>query len=244
MLGLQVGKLLCLSGGLSFFFLLVKELGHVARALVNVDGVILLGLLVSNHLEVGFSAILLLLLVVFDHLLLVLLGQHFLLGEVDGPLLLGLFLFLEFSLLRQSLELLRPLLLFLLLHLLESQCLSLLSLSGLFLCLVISDGLAEAEHVRKRGVVLFKGGDAFLGLLCDLGSLGLLGSLWGLLQQVGLILGWLAVVMVLLVVPLLVLLMMVLIALKEHPLFRFQRLLQLNRLHRLIGEEHRHCQRS
>lgn len=90
------------SGGfLDFFILLlffglladgVKSFRHLSRTLESVNGVVLFGFLVSDHLEVSYAAIETLFLLILDLHLDVLGCEHFPLGLVDDLLMLRLLL--------------------------------------------------------------------------------------------------------------------------------------------------------
>jgi len=89
---------------------LVEHSGHFTRSFIDVNCVILFGLLVSEDLHTALSTILCLPLFILDHHTLILLGEHLPSSDIDRDLSLSLLLLLNFCLL---IELLLPLFIFL-----------------------------------------------------------------------------------------------------------------------------------
>ena len=95
---------------------LVQHTRHLSRALVHIDGIVLLSLLISEDLQALRAAIRFLPLLILNHHVLVLLGEHFPGGQVDGDLSLEILLLLCLGLSLQRLHALLVLSLSKLLH--------------------------------------------------------------------------------------------------------------------------------
>lgn len=139
--------LLCVLGHL------VQHSRHLSRSLIDINGIILLGLLIREHLH-ATSAIGLLLLFVLDHHVLVLLREHLAGRDIDGQLPLRFLLLLDC---RNLLQLFLTLLVFFLRNQLHFFQFILLLLERLGGRLAISDHLRERVHVLQGGILGLEG---------------------------------------------------------------------------------------